>query len=187
MVAKEKQRRSHCVALSVADIYCTGWAGWKGDAWSVALDPWPCSCRKAGGHGAPCSWIAAYIQRGRLQCARQGHTCMHTPMHTSIHLCIYTHTHTGTLISHTVRAFPGLQASRAQCCSMPVAALVLSSLGSSSRAAWLRSPQPQSLAGMGAAESAGACCTSDPITYLHSLAVTPRHGAVGRASAGPHA
>lgn len=102
-------------------------------------------------------------------------------------ICVYTHTHTGTLISHTVRAFPGLQASRAQCCSMPVAALVLSSLGSSSRAAWLRSPQPQSLAGMGAAESAGACCTSDPITYLHSLAVTPRHGAVGCASAGPHA
>lgn len=124
--SKGEAETESCVALSVADIYCTGWAEWKGDAWSVAPNPWPCSCRKAGGCGAPRSWVAAYIQCGRLQCARQGQTCMHTPMHTSIHLCIHTHAHRHTCFTYTLMPSPACkpaEPSAAPCSGSPGAQL----------------------------------------------------------------
>lgn len=51
-----------CVALSGADVYCTGWAGWQGGRWE--LSPQLCGGR---GRVAPGSGGAAYIQCGRLQ------------------------------------------------------------------------------------------------------------------------
>lgn len=71
-----------CVALSVADVYCTGWAGWKGGRLEQGPGPPPAQLGRVGLARGPSLAVAVYIQCRRLQSVGQRHACTPPPAHT---------------------------------------------------------------------------------------------------------
>ena len=89
----EEAETESCVALSAADVYCTGWAGWKGGRLERGPVPPAAQLQDTGLVHGPSLAVAAYIQCGRLQSARQrgirARTHTHTSrIHTHLHACL---------------------------------------------------------------------------------------------------
>lgn len=106
---KEAEPES-CVALSAADVYCTGWAEWEGGR--LEWGPVPPAARPQGAGAGTGPALAVHSVWKAPECEAARHTCTHTHTRTPAHAPTHarTHnTHTGTWYTRWVPSpAPGL-------------------------------------------------------------------------------
>lgn len=106
----EEAEPESCVALSAADVYCTGWAEWEGGC--LEWGPVPPAARPQGAGAGTGPALAVHSVWKAPECEAARHTCTHTHTHTPAHAPTHarTHnTHTGTWYTRWVPSpAPGL-------------------------------------------------------------------------------
>lgn len=105
----EEAEPESCVALSAADVYCTGWAEWEGGC--LEWGPVPPAARPQGAGAGTGPALAVHSVWKAPECEAARHTCTHTHPHTCTRTHTRTHTqHTHRHLVHSVGAFPSPRA-----------------------------------------------------------------------------
>lgn len=79
----EEAEPESCVALSSADVYCTGWAGWESGR--LEWGPVPPAARPQGAGAGAGPALAVHSMWKAPECEAARHTCTHTPARTPTH------------------------------------------------------------------------------------------------------
>lgn len=114
----KNQSRESCVALSAADVYCTGWAGWGGGR--LEWGPVPPAALPQGAGAGTGPALAVHSMWKAPECEAARHTHTHTPAHT--HTRTHTHTTHAQAPGSLGRCLPQPQGSGSSACLRPSAA-----------------------------------------------------------------